>query len=276
MLPVKIGLIDGTGKLDHHTMSAAAAALNVQVTRDLPQFWAVKATVAYLPGTDSVPQGVWPVQLVEQLPPGAGGFHLTDRHQPYAKVLVRPDWTIQASHEILEMLVDQNGNKLHSSTAIGVTKDNKVQDQAGQFEYVVEICDPCQADPFSYAIDGVQVSDFITPHFYDAKPTPGTRYSFTGAVKAPRGLLPGGYITWVDPHSSKLQQILWIDPRLPPHFRDMGAAPKDMSLRGFIDSKTHPLVRSKWVEPSAKVKAHRKANRDALAKAAKARAKHYV
>jgi hypothetical protein len=276
MLPIRVGLIDGTGKVDAHTMSAAAAALNVQVMRDLPQFWNIKASVAYLPGTDSVPQGVWPVQLVDQLPPGEGGFHLTDLHQPYAKVLVRPEWTIQASHEILEMLVDQNGNKLHASVAIGVTKDGKIQDQNGQFEYVVEVCDPCEADQFSYPIDGVQVSDFITPHFYDPKPVAGTRYSFIGAVKAPRGLLPGGYITWVDPHTNHLQQILWIDPKQPPHFRDMGAAPKDMSLRGFIDSKTHGLVRSKWVPPSSKVKAHRQADRNAQAKAARARAKHYV
>jgi hypothetical protein len=275
MLPIRIGLIDGTGKVDAHMMSAAAAALNIQVTRDLPQFWNIKASVAYLPGTDSVPQGVWPVQLVDQLPPGAGGFHLTDLHQPYAKVLVRPEWTIQASHEILEMLVDQNGNKLHASVAIGVTKDGKVQDQKGQFEYLVEVCDPCEADQFSYPIDGVQVSDFITPHFYDPNPIAGTRYSFTAAVKAPRGLLPGGYISWVDPHTNNLQQILWVDPKQPPHFRDMGAAPKDMSLRGFIDSKTHGMVRSKWVAPSAKVKARRQADREAQAKAARARAKHY-
>jgi hypothetical protein len=121
----------------------------------------------------------------------------------------------------------------------------------------------------------VQVSDFITPHFYDPNPIAGTRYSFTAAVKAPRGLLPGGYITWVDPHTNNLQQILWVDPKQPPHFRDLGAAPKDMSLRGFIDSKTHWLVRSKWVTPSAKVKARRQADREAQAKAARARAKHY-
>jgi len=45
-------------------MAAAASAINIQVTRDLPQFWNVNATVEYLPDPHSIPQGVWPVQLV--------------------------------------------------------------------------------------------------------------------------------------------------------------------------------------------------------------------
>ena len=46
------------------------AALNIQVMRDLPQFWNVQATVRYLPEPSKVPAGVWPVQLVKRLPPG--------------------------------------------------------------------------------------------------------------------------------------------------------------------------------------------------------------
>jgi hypothetical protein len=44
-LPTRIGLVDTTGKVDADTMTAAAAALNTQVTRDLPQFWTITATV---------------------------------------------------------------------------------------------------------------------------------------------------------------------------------------------------------------------------------------
>ena len=38
MLRMKVGLTDTTGTLNSEMMAAVAAALNIQVTRDLPQF----------------------------------------------------------------------------------------------------------------------------------------------------------------------------------------------------------------------------------------------
>jgi hypothetical protein len=112
------------------------------------------------------------------------------------------EWTIDANHETIEMLVDPYGNRFQSSRAIEVS-GNSVRDAAGEFEYLVEACDPCAADKYAYSIQRVAVSDFITPHFYYPVTTPGTRYSFTGAIKAPRQLLPGGYISFVDPISGR-------------------------------------------------------------------------
>src|SRR5271166_4753149 len=84
---IQVGLVDMTGKINPDLVQAAAAALNVQVTRDLPQFWPVQATVQHLPHAHKIPSGVWPVQLVASLPPGEGGFHMTKHNQPYAKVI---------------------------------------------------------------------------------------------------------------------------------------------------------------------------------------------
>ena len=194
MLQIKVVLIDTTGQIEADTMAAAAEALNVQVTRDLPQFWSINATVSYRPDATSVPQGMWPVLIVDALPPGEGGFHMTQHNQPYAKVVNTPDsdeWTIDASHETIEMLVDPYGNRLQASAAIGIS-GRKIEDVRGKFEYLVEACDPCEANKHAYSIDGIMVSDFITPDFYDLSPTPNTRYSFTGAIKSPREILPGG------------------------------------------------------------------------------------
>ncbi len=240
-LPIRVGLVDMTGEADASTMAAVAAALNVQVTRDLPQFWNVEATVEYLANKDQIPQGVWPVQLVKSLPPGEGGFHMTKRNQPYAKVIYTPgslEWTIDASHEILEMLVDPGGNRMQVSEAIAIS-GNGVADVAGeQFEYLIELCDPCEADDCAYQIDGFAVSDFITPHFYDSAETAGARYSFTGAIKKPRQLLQGGYISFVDTKSDEVQQILWVDPG-PPQLKNLGSASGAQSLRLFVENKTH-------------------------------------
>src|ERR1700758_2089289 len=135
MSVIQIGLVDTTGALEADLVQSVAAALNIQITRDLPQFWSISATVIYLPSPHKVPAGVWPVQLVKSLPPGEGGFHLDKHKQPYAKVIATPKndgWTIAASHETLEMLVDPYGNRMQSSVAIEV-KGKKIIDGTGQF-----------------------------------------------------------------------------------------------------------------------------------------------
>ena len=245
MTLIRVGLIDTTkAVIDPGLVQAVAAALNVQVTRDLPQFWPVQATVEYLPRGSKVPVGVWPVRLVDSLPPGEGGFHQDKHNQPFAKVIAQKasdEWTIDASHETIEMLVDPYGNRLQTSHGIAPTKDG-VKDAPGVFQFLVEACDPCEADQFAYPIQGVAVSDFITPHYYDPIATTGTRYSFTGAIGAPRQLLKGGYISFVNPQAGEVEQILFVDPTKPPQLVALGPA-EGPSLRRWVHSKMDDLVR---------------------------------
>src|SRR5215831_6738023 len=238
MSVIQVGLVDITGKIDAELVQSAAIALNLQATRDLPQFWPISATVIYLPNPKKIPVGVWPVQLVKELPPDEGGFHSDKHKQPYSKVIASPrdnTWTIDASHEILEMLVDPWGNRIHSSVAIQI-RNGKIKDGTGQYGYLVEACDPCEDNSYAYTINGIAVSDFITPHFYDPIATSGTRYSFGGNITAPRQILPGGYISFVDLAQDEWEQILWVDPSKPPVLKDLGPAPSDKSLREWIDS----------------------------------------
>ena len=256
MTLIQVGLVDATGKLSAERVQDVAAALNVQVMRDLPRYWNVQATVRYLPNPRAIPSGVWPVILVPSLPPGEGGFHLDQHKQPYAEVIATPDsddWSIDASHETLEMLVDPYGNRFQSSRAIEI-EQGKVVDGVGEYQYLVEACDPCEANEFAYPIQGVAVSDFLTPHYYDPVATSGTNYSFTGAIERPRQLLKGGYISFVNMQKGIVQQILWVDPRKPPQLKDLGPAPPaGKSMREWIDGETHAHTRE-----------HRKVNRDLL------------
>jgi hypothetical protein len=277
-LPIRVGLVDMTGTIDPAVMTQVAAALNTQVTRDLPQYWDVNATVTYLPHKDEIPQGTWPVQIVKTLPPEEGGFHLTKHHQPYAKVINTPgsnEWSVDASHETLEMLVDSAGNRLQASAAIQIAGGKVVDAAVGKFEYLVEVCDPCEADDFTYRIDGFSVSDFITPHYYDAAAVSGTRYSFTGAITRPRELLKGGYISFVDVESQEMQQILWVDPSEPPQMRDLGPA-AGASLRAFVETKTHHMTREVRAKIRQKASGAAKDYRAPLLGAAKSRAKLYI
>jgi len=276
---IQVGLVDQTGKIDPELIQSVAAALTIQVTRDLPQFWNVQANVTHLPKATKIPAGVWPVFLVASLPPGEGGFHLDKHNQPYAKVIAAPnsdEWTIDASHETIEMLVDPAGNRLQNSTSIEIVS-GKIQDGTDEFAYLVEACDPCEADNYVYSIQGVAVSDFITPHFYDPITTTSARYSFTGAIKAPRQILPGGYITWVNQTTDTVQQLLYLSAT--PEIRDLGSA-AGLSLREWVDNNMHAkygktTVRSAHGVLNKQLMAHCQAKRASLEKISESRAKIY-
>jgi hypothetical protein len=235
---VSIVLIDQTNTIDPSFLHAAADALNYQVSKHLAATWAgISASVSAAPHLAAMPPHSWPVFLVKSLPPGEGGYHLDQHNQPYAKVIAskRDDgWTIDASHEIIEMLVDPFGNRMEPSQAIAI-QGNKVVDANGVFQYLVEACDPCEANKFAYDINGIAVSDFITPHYYDASLTPSVRYSFKGNIKRPRQMLKGGYISYVQP-DGLWRQILWVDPG-PPQYHDLGRVQDIRSLRLEVHGK---------------------------------------
>jgi hypothetical protein len=241
--------------------------------RDLTQYWDIQATVAYLPDAKKIPVGVWPVFLVPKLPPGEGGVHLDKKNQPYSLVIGTPasaDWTIDASHETIEMLVDPSGNRMQTSRAIEI-KGNGVQDADGEFGYLVEACDPCEANQYAYPIQGIAVSDFITPHFYDPAVTSGTRYSFGGNIQRPRQILPGGYISFTDPATNEWEQILWLTAK--PQLRKLGPATGG-SVRVWVDGLTHELT-AKYRKKNVKLSNHCKAHRKIVEKAAVARSAMY-
>lgn len=274
MSVIQVGLVDKTGAMDAKLVEAAAAAINIQVMRDLPQYWDVKATVRYLPDPKSIPVGIWPVFLVAKLPPGEGGVHLDKHNQPYSLVIGTPgsdDWTIDASHETVEMLVDPWGNRLQTSQAIKI-EGKGVADDVGQFDYLVEACDPCEANAYGYHIQGIAVSDFITPHFYDPVATPGTRYSFGGHITRPRQILPGGYISFINPQADEVQQILLLGPE--PQLRNLGTA-GGPSLRAFVDGKTQALV-EKSKKPNRGLETFCKAHRELIRSSAERKAMRYT
>ena len=120
-------------------------------------------------------------------------------------------------------------------------------------------------------------SDFITPHFYDPVTTAGTRYSFTGAIKAPRQILKGGYISWINLQTNEWQQLLWVDPSKPPIINDLGPASAGMSLRIWVDSQVLAYKQKKGLKRSVNhaLLAACKEHRAKMSKIAAARVKLY-
>ena len=167
-------------------VTRVSAAIQKQVLRDFAPLWDVQATVDYFASLDDVPVGSWPLIIVESAP--GPGVHIDRNGQPVAYVEHGLTWSLAASHEALEMLADPHGTRLVAGDAPTAPSD--------RVEFLVEVCDPCQDPATAYPVNGVLVSDFYTPAYFEPLFTTGSKYSFTGALREPRGVLPGGYLTW--------------------------------------------------------------------------------
>jgi len=190
--------------VDASELTRVAGAISKQVERDFAPPWEVQATVDAYAKLDDVPIDYWHVVLMETVE-GAAGYHEDDNGQPYAVVQFDEQWSLTASHECLEMLADPFGRRLRA----GPLLDQAVKLGLPQrrVNYLVEVCDPSEAAQFAYQSNGVLVSDFYTPNFFDPVTSGGVKYSFSGAITAPRTVLDGGYISWHDPVSDDWMQL---------------------------------------------------------------------
>src|ERR1700761_8725772 len=161
-IPVHVALVDTTETITAAELAEVAGALNEQVQADIAPAWKIAATVGAYP---QPPQGTWRIELHETIEvEGAAGFHADDRGQPYAKVALSDgDWTVTASHELLEMLIDPFGSRLHTAPAMSGGKGG-----SPRVKYLMEAGDPCEE--IHYEVGGVSMSDFVLPSFYRSTP----------------------------------------------------------------------------------------------------------
>lgn len=244
MLTAHVALVRQTNRITLDALMRASAALQKQVVRDFGPLWGVSATVDAFARLKDVPLGYWAVMIRDDIGfQGAAGIHLDKSGQPYALVQHSSDWVLTASHEILEMLADPFGNRLVAGRS--------VKPGQGRVEYLVEVCDPSEAAEFGYTINGLLVSDFYTPAFFDPVQNSGTRYSYTGAINKPRQVLRGGYLSWHDPVTDHWFQSTWFSGSKP-KFEDLGVLTGQGSLRSQIDALTPTDVTVPPEKPPAK------------------------
>jgi hypothetical protein len=226
MLIRQLALVSETNKVSASALTRVSAALQKQVTRDLAPIWQISATVDSFARLEDVPVGYWPILITEQDLGDAAGIHEDQEGQPFALVRYEYGWSLTASHECLEMLVDPFGNRI-------IAGQSPARGQ-GRVEFLVEVCDPSEDTPFAYHVNGVLVSDFYTPHYFDPASASGVRYSYTGAIRAPRQVLKGGYLSWHDPRTDHWFQEVFFATR--PQIRDLGklTAQQGENLRALL------------------------------------------
>ncbi|QPI53390.1 hypothetical protein IV454_22970 [Massilia antarctica] len=227
---IHLAMVSETKNVKVKELLKVSSALQKQVIRDLSPIWEVNATVDSFADLEDVPADYWPIIVRDDIhTPGAAGIHLDKNGSPFALVQHSAAWSLTASHECIEMLCDPNGNR--------VIAGQSPKPKQGRVLFLVEPCDASEAAAYAYTVNGITVSDFYTPHFFDPMKVAGVRYSYTGAITAPREVLPGGYLSWQNLEDDHWYQEVYFDNK--PSFRDLGPLTQaNGSIRSQIYSKT--------------------------------------
>jgi hypothetical protein len=165
-------------------LDTALPAWQIAVSRDLAPWWGTDATL-----TDD-PQYAASANMVVRIEDeadclGCLGYHDVIDNRPTSKVFAGTSaengqsWQLVASHELFEMLVDPWVNSLTS--------------WHGRM-WLVEVCDPTESGFYSYMVNGVVVSDFITPAWYGS--SRGRPVDFTRWLRKPGAIGKHGYASY--------------------------------------------------------------------------------
>ncbi len=189
---VTIAVFNLSTVLSDDQIERALPALQTQISRDFAPVYGIDAHLTFIAENARPSAGAWWITVFDNSDvAGALGYHdLTPEGRPLGKVFAGTDihaglsWTVTMSHEILEMLADPD---------INLTVFYQSGNSTGRL-YAYEVCDAPEADQYGYEIDGVLVSDFVYPAWFQDTSADGTKFDHAGHLKAPLELLPGGYI----------------------------------------------------------------------------------
>jgi len=190
---IAVAVINASTVLTDDAIAPVVKALQTQVSEHLSSVWGIGATLSFVPHGATPPAGVWWLSILDNSDQaGLLGYHdLTPEGLPLGKAFAGSDiasgyqWSVTASHELLEMLIDPDINR----TVF-------IQRPAGApILYSFEICDPCEADQYGYPIEGILVSDFVFPSWFESFRAAGsTQFDLMQHIKQPFELAAGGYI----------------------------------------------------------------------------------
>jgi len=127
---------------------------------------------------------------------GALGYHASNASEvPYGFVFTDlGDWTITLSHEVLELIIDPTVNIFVPGP------DPRFPGEPDRWLFhTYEVCDAVERT--SYSIDGVEVSNFVTPQYFHDGDAAGTRNDFLGVGVASFGVTPGSHLGVIDPNT---------------------------------------------------------------------------
>lgn len=185
-----IAIINATTVLTDDQITPVGQALQVAVSRDFGPIWGVTATLVQVAKGTEPPPDAWQMVLMDNSDEqGALGYHydLTPSDLPIGKVFVKTTmdagdtWETCLGHELYEALIDPYINDV-------IQVDNLL--------YAKEVADAVEAQ--SYEINGVPMTNFVTPWWFQPEAPAGAQFDFLGNLTEALQLAAGGYIGVLD------------------------------------------------------------------------------
>lgn len=191
-----VALISKSNTLSQQALEAYVAPYQSYVDDWLAKQYPDAGATITAPAEGQAPSGAWVMYFQDGLDqPGAAGYHDDSSGVPAAYIDTGQDPQFTGSHELAEMLVDPTGDSLYAAPSPDPADNGK------QVQILNEVCDPCEDQSFAIQVDGVALSDFITPQYGNGTAGP---YDVADALSAPREVAINGYISWIDE-----QQGVW-------------------------------------------------------------------
>jgi hypothetical protein len=234
---VAIDVINASTRVSDRDARRCVRALEAQVKKHFAPVWNVGAELAFVERGAKAHRGAWQLVLLDERNASYGYHELTREGLPLGRVFLREamhtkaGWTVTASHELLELLVDPD-------TTLGTLVEDRT---LGPRVYAYEVCDPVQDDRFAYEVNGVAVSDFVYPAWFEPWRKPrSARFDHREKLRRPYEVPPSCYASFYD-----VRKRIWRDnwggnitPRL--------TVPEGTSDRGGSRHALRGAARSKW------------------------------
>jgi hypothetical protein len=191
---IQVAIVNHATAISDAQMRPMVQSLQLQVGQHFYPSWGINAILTHIYPPAKVPALSWALGLFDDADQAnALGYHdVTPTGQPLGKVFVRTAQadgaavSVVASHELLEMLADPWINVW-------------IMDAGDPTKFWIrEVGDPVEADADGYPINGVQMSNFVLPSFFQPDLSLSPPFDYLHELTSPLpALRPGGYLSYV-------------------------------------------------------------------------------
>jgi hypothetical protein len=191
---------ENVSEITYNDLVKAVSAIQYQVNEHFYPVHGLTAEIKPFRSLEDVPVGFYPITIKYVIRNNElDGLHNVDeKGGPFGEIKFWKRWSYTLSHEILEMIKNPFLKEFRKSKSI-------FNEETENPQFVEEVADA--TDGKGYEIGGVEVSNFITPNWYDLYDNEyyiklGTRskpvkYDYLGILTKPRQLYEGGNVAWL-------------------------------------------------------------------------------
>jgi hypothetical protein len=192
-----IGIVFETTLVEAADQVRIVGAISQQVELHFAPAWnRLPSHPRLYPSMAAVPEGLPVIRVVDVVDdPDALGYHTEERDHVTgivgAKTILDAGGSVMKGADSISACLSHEVLEASLNPFVGMWSDGPT----GHDEYAFEACDPTQDR--AYEIDGVAVSDFVYPRWFDSQ-AKGGQFDHLWALRAPFTRTRGGYIVLRD------------------------------------------------------------------------------